>query len=175
VPTILDLPEGLALTQPENRWLDALLRPYFRRNATLNRYFENTIAQVAFDRLPNAELAARAIPAPDTRWWPRLRSGNPIGLWLLDFVPRDALVPHMLNVRALESQRRLLLLVLQCVGDGVLPKEAAACAKAAPAALHNPFDGSAPVWDEGARTLSFPVPAAHREHVQSPAIRLTAR
>lgn len=173
LPTLLERAEARVLTEPENPWLEALLRPFFRRNATLNRYFEHTISQTALDRASNVELAARARPVVDSQWWPRLRSGNPIGLALLDRVPRDALVPHLLDMRALESQRRLLLLVLQCAGLGVLPKDPVACAASAPPELRNPFDGSAPVWDAAARTLGMPVPsAAYREELQTPTVHL---
>lgn len=176
MPTVLELPQARALTEPDNPWLEALLRPFFQRSATLNRYFEDGMAQIALERMPSSELVVRTPPPVDAHWWTRLRSGNPIGLALLDHVPRDTLVPLLLELRALESQRRLLLLVMQCAASGVLPKDPAACAASAPPELRNPFDGSAPAWDAAARTLAMSVPSAmYREQLPVPAVQLSAR
>ncbi len=164
LPTLLELPQARALARPDNAWLKALVQPFFLQRATLNRHYENVMAQTELARAPYAELARYQVqpqPAPqDATLWARLRTGNPIGQWLLDFVPRDELVPDLLEVRALESQRRLYLLVLSCRAAGTLPKDPAACAATAPTELRNPFDSSAPLWDKEARTLSLPIVSA---------------
>lgn len=158
LPHLLDLPQAQALTQPQDPWLQALLRPFFLPHATLNRYYENVMAQASLDQAPAAALLRYAAPQIEPSWWARLRSGNPIGAWLLEQTPSATLLPDMLEVRALESQRRLFLLTLQCVQAGTLPKDPEACVAAAPPALRNPFDGSAPQWDESARSLKLPIP-----------------
>ncbi len=168
LPTLLELPQARALARPDNPWVKALLRPFFLQRATLNRHYEDVMAQTALERAPYAELARyQGAFAPTSQHasgvaalrvlWARVRTGNPIGQWLLDFVPRDELVPHLIEVRALESQRRLYLLVLSCKAAGLLPKDPAACAATAPTELRNPFDGSAPVWNAQQRTLSLPI------------------
>lgn len=159
LPALGDHPNVAALTNHPNRWIDAALRPFYLRNATFNRYFEAMKAQAAFDRLGHTELAALRRRAGTVDRWAGWRSRNPIGARVLEFAPVDDLVPPMLEVRALESQRRLLLLALHCVRSGSLPKDPAACASGAPRELHNPFDGSLPKWDEPQRRFLMPVPS----------------
>lgn len=158
LPKLADQSDTAHLTANVNPWIDAALRPFYRRNATINQFYALTMQQASLDRMSNADLVALRRPVSAVDAWERLRTLNPIGERVLDFAPTDGLVPYMLEVRALESQRRLFLVTLHCVRGGFLLKDPAACVANAPRELSNPFDGSAPQWDESQRRLVAPIP-----------------
>jgi len=159
---LFDSPQAKKLTRIRNDWFNAWIHPFFLPNQTLNQFFDRQMAQRAYDRMTHQELARMSIGSVTQsnrvhQWWSWLRGGNPIGSWLLDSVPSDALLPYALRVRALESQRRLLVLVRHCVRARLLPSAPQACASDAPEALRNPFDGAAPEWVPAENSLVLPV------------------
>lgn len=164
LPSVLDTPQARAWARPDNDWLRTLRHPFFQQRATVNRYYERMSAQARLDEASARELAAPYRDDHERNVWAWWRTGNPIGMWLLDFHARDEFVPLALSLRALEAHRRLYLLVLQCTAAGTLPKDPRACAQSAPRELHNPFDGRPPTWDEARGVLALPLPPSIKDH-----------
>lgn len=146
-------------------WLRVLAKPFLLPHATMHRYVDDTLAQAALlDRMPNAQLIGERAAQPAPHGWSWLRADNPVGMWILSVQPQgDALAQLRLELRALEGQRRLYALLLQCRRKQTLsgPSDSAgmaSCAASAPEHLRNPFDGSAVQWDERRAVLSLPIP-----------------
>lgn len=155
LPALFEDSRVRALVEPANTWQEALQQPFYRRNATLNRYAERWLAQAGLDRLSDADLPRYVPPPLEQGVWQRVATANPIGLAAIERMDPAPLLPLARQVRALEAPRRLLVLTVQCALDATLPKDRSACAAGVPADLRDPLTSAVAQWDGASGRFRF--------------------
>ncbi|MDO5624342.1 MAG: hypothetical protein Q4G71_06610 [Pseudomonadota bacterium] len=161
--------------------LMALVRPLaFQPNATLNRDVRYRLAFIELGRSPadqlDAHLAAvqrlqRQLLDEDTGWHRLLR--NPWGRALLEIGGPELMYPYIERTHDVEGHRRLLLLQLAALREGVAPADMPAWLAASPADVRNPYTLAPMGWDAATASLVFEGRQAQTQNPgQSPTYRL---
>lgn len=142
------------------RWRKLAYQP----NATMNRSYQFKLPSVDLGRQPadrfDAHLAAarraqqQALEQDDDEgWFDFLR--NPLGRALLGMGGADLMRPYIERAHDVSAHRRLVLLQLAALRDGVAPAAMPAWLAAAPAELRNPYTLAPIDWDAATQSLVF--------------------
>lgn len=135
------------------RWGRRLQRPLFQPQATLNLFATRMVRMGELSELPYPALRP-ALDALGTEAAPvRFRAYNLLGAVLESTVPAAAYSSYVSRIADLEGLRRATLLVATLRSHGTAREHAAA--SVAGAALRDPYDDTAFVWDAAEAAVLF--------------------
>ena len=148
----------------QRRLMVVLNRLAYQPHATMNRTYQFKLPSVDLGRQPadrfDAHLAAarraqqQALEQDDDKgWFDFLR--NPLGRALLGMDGADLMQPYIERAHDVNAHRRLVLLQLAALRDGVAPAAMPAWLAAAPASLRNPYTRAPMGWDAATQSLVF--------------------